>query len=284
MRPVSEPPPALVGWVNRHLPTVPAWEPVVGATTASVWKVSNAGRSYIVKAYSRPGFVAEYPDCVEHTVRATEHVAGHSDLVVPRVVAVDASGDEAGVPSLIMTAIGGHPLEVPTRRTFDRVIDVAEVIHTIAVGEFPWQHHRYNEPGGVFPPGWFADRSLFAHLVSMSEEAVSDQVFIHRDFHPGNLLLDGEHVTGIIDWDYACVGPSGEDYGRTWLNLAVGYGRRISGVFASRAARRLDPRWVAATWLDWLPYYEGPDDVEAWGSVADRSVFESVGRWVTELG
>ncbi len=270
----------LLAWGGLHLPNAEHWEPIPGATTAQLWRVD---RGFVVKAFTDRSFVATYPDCVEHAEQAMAHVAKHTELLIPAIVATDPTGEIAGCPALIMTVVDGNPLDVPTRRIFDRIIDVAEQIHTIPTGDFGWRHHRYNEPDDSFVPSWFSDGGLFAELSRRSAAAISDDVFIHRDFHPGNFLFAGESVTGVVDWDYACVGPSGEDYGRTWLNLAADYGERISAVFASRAARRLDPRWVAAAWLDWLPFYEGDDEVEQWGSDAERVRFESVGRWITEL-
>ena len=36
-------------------------------------------------------------------------------------------------------------------------------------------------------------------------------VFIHRDFHPGNVLWARGRCTGIVDWPEACRGPAGCD-------------------------------------------------------------------------
>jgi len=273
----------LRSWADRQAGSAGAWTAIEGATTAQLWKLELADQTFVIKAFVNPGFVAEYPDCVEHAVQAMAHVELHSTLAVPAVVAADPTGSIAGCPVMLMTMAQGSPMVVPTRRLFDRIIDVAEQIHVIPANGFGWTHHRYNEPTEVFAPSWFSDPGLFAELVARSAAAVSDEAFIHRDFHPGNLLISDDVVTGVVDWDYACVGPSGEDYGRTWLNLANDFGEQISRVFASRAARRLDPGWVAASWLDWLPFYENVGQVERWGTDAERRRLEEVGSWITDL-
>ena len=150
--------------------------------------------------------------------------------------------------------------------------------------DFGWTHRRYNAPSDVEAPPWLPDPAIFAELQARSAAARSDHVFIHRDFHPGNMHIDGDQLVGIFDWDYACVGPSGEDYARMWLNLAIDHGERIATVFASRAARRLDPLWVAACWLDWLPFYDGGETVANWGTARERAQFETIGRWAIDLG
>ncbi len=280
---LTSPDPDLRHWVASQTGSTGAWTPIEGATTAQLWKLESADQTFVIKAFMNSSFVAEYPDCIEHAAEAMIHVGRHSSLAVPAVVAADPTGSIAGCPVLLMTMAQGAPMAAPTRRLFDRIIDVAEEIHAIPTDGFGWTHHRYNEPNSVFLPTWFSDRGLFAELAAQSASAISDEVFIHRDFHPGNLLFSGDQVTGVVDWDYACVGPSGEDYGRTWLNLANDFGERISRVFASRAARRLDSQWVAASWLDWLPFYDNADQVEQWGTAHERRRLEEVGRWITDL-
>ena len=49
----------------------------------------------------------------------------------------------------------------------------------------------------------------------------SPLVFMHRDFHPGNLLWDGEDLAGIVDWAVARLGPPGADLAHTRANLAL---------------------------------------------------------------
>jgi hypothetical protein len=34
---------------------------------------------------------------------------------------------------------------------------------------------------------------------------------VHWDFNPGNVLGDGTHITGVVDWDGACAGDRGFD-------------------------------------------------------------------------
>jgi aminoglycoside phosphotransferase (APT) family kinase protein len=50
-------------------------------------------------------------------------------------------------------------------------------------------------------------------------------VFLHRDFHPGNLLWVEERLTGVVDWVSACAGPPEEDIGHCRANLAIRLGQ-----------------------------------------------------------
>ena len=56
-------------------------------------------------------------------------------------------------------------------------------------------------------------------------------IFIHRDWHPGNVLWDGDRVTGVVDWATAARGPAGIDLARMRLNLASRHGRAAADRF-----------------------------------------------------
>lgn len=211
-----------------------------------------------------------------------EAVRRGSEIVVPDVVAVDESGEVAGLPTMVMTSIAGEEIGAPTRRQFDRIIDVAEQLHVLPTDQVEGRFKRYNPSASA--PSWFGDSKLFTELASWADRATDDGVFIHRDFHPGNMRFSGDQLTGVFDWDYACIGPSAEDYAHMWLNLAIDHGDAIATVFASRAARRMDPAWTAACWIDWLPHYEGTGAVEQWGTPAERQRLEEIGRLIVAMG
>ena len=48
--------------------------------------------------------------------------------------------------------------------------------------------------------------------------------FIHRDFHPCNVLFDGDRLTGVVDWPSSCRGMAGVDIAHCRWNLALMYG------------------------------------------------------------
>ena len=57
------------------------------------------------------------------------------------------------------------------------------------------------------------------------------ETYIHRDFHPTNVLwLDGK-VSGVVDWPNACRGPAGVDVGHCRVNLALLYSVEVADLF-----------------------------------------------------
>ena len=71
------------------------------------------------------------------------------------------------------------------------------------------------------PPRGLADR---VRAVGRPGPA-SERVFLHRDFHPGNVLWTDGVITGVVDWVSACAGPPEEDIGHCRANLAIRHGQ-----------------------------------------------------------
>lgn len=78
-------------------------------------------------------------------------------------------------------------------------------------------------------------------------------VFIHRDFHQGNVLLLGERVTGIVDWVHGCAGSAWADVAHLRANLFNFVGAEAADYAAAEFARRnpqlppYHPYWDIAT-------------------------------------
>lgn len=43
--------------------------------------------------------------------------------------------------------------------------------------------------------------------------APEDAVLVHRDYRLGNVMIDGDRVTGVLDWEFAGWGDRHEDLG-----------------------------------------------------------------------
>lgn len=65
--------------------------------------------------------------------------------------------------------------------------------------------------------------TLQTQVVRHSEEISVTRDIVHWDLNPGNVLSDGTHITGIIDWDGVCAGDRGFDLS---TGLFYSYGDR----------------------------------------------------------
>jgi len=69
-------------------------------------------------------------------------------------------------------------------------------------------------------------------------------VFLHRDFHPGNVLWRRGTVSGLVDWQAASIGPPSVDVGHCRANL-LSYGTEVANKFTTlweqASGRHYDP-------------------------------------------
>jgi hypothetical protein len=72
------------------------------------------------------------------------------------------------------------------------------------------------------PPTWSARPAMWERVAEILQEdpPTGPSRFIHRDYHPGNVLADDGPVTAVVDWPTAAWGPPGIDLARMRLNLA----------------------------------------------------------------
>jgi aminoglycoside phosphotransferase (APT) family kinase protein len=52
-------------------------------------------------------------------------------------------------------------------------------------------------------------------------------VFLHRDFHPGNVLFDGDGISGVVDWVETSWGPADLDVAHCSTALALLHGPEL---------------------------------------------------------
>lgn len=159
-----------------------------------------------------------------------------SALPTPRVRWLDATGAWLGRPSLIMQRVHGapeyyvingeRPLEVRLRLA-QQLCDLLADVHlldwrSLGVGEI------LDDPG---PSAARAELDRFVEVLHddqlepypelefaidwMRSEAPSSSatVLVHGDYKPGNVLLDGDRITALLDWELAHLGDPLEDLG-----------------------------------------------------------------------
>ncbi len=106
-------------------------------------------------------------------------------------------------------------------------------------------------------------------------------VLLHRDFHPGNVLWRRGKVSGVVDWQGACTGPSVADVAHCRVNLLT---------FGTDTAQRFTDLWQQAAgatyhpWADVVTIVGFLDDLrDDWGS--ERLLVEDMlARAVADLG
>lgn len=174
------------------------------------------------------------------TDRATEFALltslRDSPIPAPQPLWLDATGDWFGKPSLIMRREAGtcdYRVINGNRPLHERVRLARTLCELLArVHAVPWHRLRLDEVL-VDPGAHAADHELakwertyrqdqleaypeieFAiDKLSATAPASAQTVLVHGDFKPGNILLDGQQVVALLDWELAHLGDPLEDVG-----------------------------------------------------------------------
>ena len=96
------------------------------------------------------------------------------------------------------------------------------------------------------PPRWTTHPQVWerAFEIFHGQMPSDDLTFVHRDFHPGNMLWSRTRLTGIVDWKAACLGPASIDVGHCRLNMLFYdalQADRLRDAWERVSGRRYDP-------------------------------------------
>ena len=178
-------------------------------------------------------------------------LAGRASVPTPELLGVDVDGERTDVPALVMSILPGRPVWETRhgREWVSQVVDAMLSLHEIDPGGVelaPFE--TYAQTSWWKPPRWTDRAELWERAMELFEGPVPTSMsgFIHRDFNPGNVLWVRDRVTGVVDWQTACVGPRSIDPAHCRLNLFQ-YQPRLADelltVWEERSGLRFD-RWA----------------------------------------
>jgi aminoglycoside phosphotransferase (APT) family kinase protein len=202
---------------------------LVGGTSSAVHALNverACGRvdELVLRRFVRLDWLAEEPDVAIREAAALTLIAA-SEPPTPRLVAVDPDGELAGAPAVLMTMLPGRiEWNPPEPEAFLRAL--AELLVAVHVTPIP--------AGAVIPPyepydvkmprapAWASQPEAWRRAIEVLEgsQPEGERLFIHRDYHPGNVLWRGRRVSGLVDWVNASIGSPWADVGHCRVNLA----------------------------------------------------------------
>jgi aminoglycoside phosphotransferase (APT) family kinase protein len=225
----QRPPDTTLAWLVDELGASAVVEvsPMRGGSTAAMHRVTLIDRGdhervVVLRRYVLPEILTDSPDVAAVEARALQ-LAERLPVPTPALLAVDATGERADAPALAITLLDGRPVwetrwgSMWVSQTVDAMIALHDVDATQA--ELPplttYAQKRYD------PPRWTTDPALWQRAVELFHRPAptSDVGFVHRDFNPGNVLWVRDRLAGLVDWQWACVGPRSIDPARCRLNL-----------------------------------------------------------------
>jgi aminoglycoside phosphotransferase (APT) family kinase protein len=260
-----------------------------GATSSLLHTIeieSVAGRYRLVlRRFVDREWVGREPDVAVREAISLQH-ASRAGLPAPELIAVDRDGTHCSVPATLVTRIGGSVVLEPTDRTswLRGLADSAARIHRVDAAGFRWKYRRYNDGQPLSVPGWSRQQEAWKKAIAVVEGSHPEypETFVHRDYHPSNVLWHNGFVTGIIDWVNGCRGPAGIDVAWCRHNLANLHDVAAADEFltayitAAGPEFQYDPYWDLMSVVELLP---GPPSMyEGWRAGGVPSISNAVMR------
>lgn len=230
-----------------------------GSTSAAVFLLQGRERLLILRLFTLEGWLEIEPDLATHEAAVLQTVNG-IDVATPQLLAVDEDGSHCGVPAVVMSCLPGRVLlpQSPTQDYLNKLAQALVEIHTMPVPDFAWHYRSWLNREELHLPRWTKYPDLWQRAIEIASrpEPTEPTVFIHRDYHPTNVLWQDGDVSGVVDWVNACLGPAGVDISHCRANLDSMYGIEVANAFLEAYKQQLpyeyeyDPYWDIVTTLE----------------------------------
>lgn len=196
-------------------------------------------------------------------------------IPTPKCLSVDGDATQTTWPSLLMSKVEGK-IELKPKKFknwFDQLAKALTAVHEINTPSMMHEYFRYFDSNHPVKAEWSAVpnkwRAAF-ELLNQQDQPDFIPSFIHRDYHPTNVLFKNGKVSGIVDWPNACLGPKEIDIGHCRWNLAMLFGQQAAEAFLE-AYHRHNPSFS----------YDAYWDLEALGNVFTEERPEIYAGWET---
>jgi aminoglycoside phosphotransferase (APT) family kinase protein len=269
-----------------------AWErPVVsaqllvGGWTSTMLRLEDPeGERAVLRLMTKEPWRTHAEGLIRREVAIQRRLA-QSPIPAPATWAADPTGAAAGEPAHLMSWLPGR-LELG--RDDDALLHaLAAMLTTIhrhdpGAGR-PRAFQSWAPPARRVVPTWAGDPAVWVQAFALLDRPPPDHepVFLHRDFHLGNVLWIDGAITGVVDWVETSWGPAGLDVAHcaTYAALLHGADAAARFVAAYAAGAGLDaPAQRYWDVMDVVGYLPDPTKVAAPWRAAGRPVSDDLAR------
>ena len=225
---------AALDWLARSIGAAPQHlniTPMKGSTSSSVFLIKSAHRSeiqrFVLRVLDNRQWLSEEPDLAAHEAAALNE-ADRANLHAPSLVAYSSDDVGFGVPVVLMTFIEGQSDLRPTNFSnwINALANELAAIHQHTALDFGWQYRSWVDQAALAKVSGANIPEIWEQAIDLwrRSKPIIQPVFIHRDYHPLNVLWQNNRISGVVDWINACRGPAGVDVAHCRTNLALMFG------------------------------------------------------------
>ncbi len=237
-------------WVEKRLRASERIDDAVrlyGGWTSEMLRLDVSGpggrRSLVLRSFTK-SFYVRHAEGLLTREADVQRLLEDTDVPAARLVAVDATAEYCDHPSLLMTLLPGtvRLTDEGADRRADLLARRLLSIHQLRVGEAdrPRVYQAWTGPERVNVPPDTGRPELWQRAVDVIRREPPEHTarFLHRDFHPGNVLFVGEgedlRISGVVDWVETSWGPADLDVAHCSTALALLHGVPAGMRFADR--------------------------------------------------
>ncbi len=200
--------------------------PMAGATSSDLYRLETADADAVLRIFRTERWVEAASKLSARESKILEALAT-SGIAAPRPLGILSDN------GVLMSWLPGRvdlPRH-PDRHWLDQLARTLADVHGLPL-TVPYRYESWNDTEAGEPPRWWRDPQLWSEVQSSSIRLPRfEPRFIHRDYHPVNVLWENGRISGIVDWINACMGPVGIDVAHCRLNLALMYGLAAAADF-----------------------------------------------------
>ncbi|RKQ33241.1 aminoglycoside phosphotransferase family protein [Oceanobacillus halophilus] len=230
-------------------------------------KLEGEQREVVLRQFDNQEWLKEEPDLALHEAQSLSK-ATRVNVPTPSILAYDEKGEVCGGPLVLMSKVEGNVVldDSYNQEWINGLAGTLAEIHKLNKCDFPWDYYPYKESTMAEVPTWSREPAAWQMAVCILNGSRPNyrECFIHRDYHPTNVLWKDGKVSGVVDWVNACLGPAGIDVAHCRVNLAMLYGASAADAFLTAYQNNAgelfeyNPYWDIASLNDIL---EGPPEV-----------------------
>jgi aminoglycoside phosphotransferase (APT) family kinase protein len=239
-------------WVEKCLPgenRIESVERLRGGWTSEMRCLRVSGPDgidgLVLRSFVKPFFLRHAEGLLTREADILTLLGG-TEVPAATLRAVDATARYCDHPSLLMSLLpGGVRLEEDgAEQRADLLARQLVLIHQVRVSEQtrPRSYQAWTSPERVRVPEVTGRPALWDRAVDVIRQDPPDYraCFLHRDFHPGNVLFAGDgdalRISGVVDWVETSWGPADLDVAHCSTALALLHGTAAGMLFADRYA------------------------------------------------